>query len=353
MPKTQDPSLEEFKGKTYFVLKVVLITAIVLFLISLASNIFLLGFAAVLLALFFRGLAELIERYTRLPSWASLTVSILAIFLITGSVIAISAPSISEQAEELSRQLPQSVQRVSDYIREREWGGRLLDEAGGRLSFQNLSVAGREILSRAGNFASAVGNAVVNLLVIVLAAVYLTIAPREYKDDVVRLFPPSRRQKAEAVLRRLAVTLQWWIAGRLFSMAVIGIMTLIGLLILDVPLALLLAFVAALLNFIPNLGPILSAIPAVLICFSQSPEKALYVIILYAAIQLIESYFLTPWVEKRTVAIRPAFLLIVQIFFGIFFGFFGLVLSSAIVAVAIVLIKALYIEPMENQGAKA
>ncbi|MBW3599182.1 MAG: AI-2E family transporter, partial [Planctomycetes bacterium] len=115
---------------------------------------------------------------------------------------------------------------------------------------------------------------------------------------------------------------------RLASMAVVGVLTAVGLLVLGVPLALGLAILAALLSFVPFLGPVVSAVPAVLVAFVESPTLALWVVGLYGAVQLVETYLVTPFIQQRAVSLPPSALLAAQILMGIMGGILGILLAT-------------------------
>jgi predicted PurR-regulated permease PerM len=145
------------------------------------------------------------------------------------------------------------------------------------------------------------------------------------------------------VLERVKDTLWWWMVGRVLSMAVIGIATGVGLWLLGIPLAFTLALIAALLTFIPNIGPILAALPAVLLGLAQSPRTALYVVLLYSGIQAVETYVLGPVVDRRTVSLPPALTVIAQLLLVMVAGILGAALAAPLAAVVVVLVTMLYV----------
>jgi predicted PurR-regulated permease PerM len=113
---------------------------------------------------------------------------------------------------------------------------------------------------------------------------------------------------------------------------------------LGVPLALTLGLLAGLLSFIPNFGPILSAFPAILLAFIESPMLALYTAALYILVQLIESNIVTPLIEKETVELPPALTIMFQLALAVLVGGLGLVLATPLLAVIMVLVQLVYIE---------
>ena len=122
-----------------------------------------------------------------------------------------------------------------------------------------------------------------------------------------------------------------WGVGILFNMVVISLMSYIGLAVIGVPLPIGNAFIAGLMTFVPNVGPVLSVVPPAVLGLLEAPWKAIAVIILYIVIQQVESNLLTPLVMKRQVDLLPAIALIAQLTFGILFGLLGLFLALPLV----------------------
>ena len=120
--------------------------------------------------------------------------------------------------------------------------------------------------------------------------------------------------------------------------------TALGLWLIGVPYALTLAVIAGLLSFIPNIGPVLALIPALLVALMQGPSTILWVTALYMGTQFFESYFLTPYLQQEVVEIPPAFALIMQVLFGVMAGALGVVLAVPITAAGMVVVRMLYVE---------
>jgi predicted PurR-regulated permease PerM len=173
---------------------------------------------------------------------------------------------------------------------------------------------------------------------------FLAAQPQVYLTGLLRLLPREKRARAREVLHAIAYTLKWWLIGQFTSMSIVGFLFALGLWLLHVPLALTLGLLAMLLAFIPYIGPLLAAVPAVLFALTQSPTRALYVLVLYTAIQLIESYVLTPLIQRQAVLLPPVLTILAQVLLGVFVGGFGLMLATPLVATVLVLVKMLYIE---------
>jgi predicted PurR-regulated permease PerM len=185
-------------------------------------------------------------------------------------------------------------------------------------------------------------------LVILVFGLYMAAEPRYYLDHTVRLIAPRHRERGRDVLLSVGDTLKWWLVGKLLSMGVIGVLTWLGLWLLGIPLALVLAIVAALLTFVPNFGPFVAAVPAVLLAFLESPMKAFYVALLYVGVQLAETYLITPIIQRRTVRIPPALIISSQLLMGAVVGLFGVALATPLAAAAMVVVAKLYVEKVER-----
>jgi predicted PurR-regulated permease PerM len=151
---------------------------------------------------------------------------------------------------------------------------------------------------------------------------------------VLRFAPPDRRAEFRGVLEEMGVVLHNWLRGQLLAMTLVGVATYLGLLILDVPLAFVLALLLGMFEFIPYIGPILGAAPMLLVGAGQGMDILMWVIALYLVVQLLESYVLTPLIQSRAVSLPPAVVILSQLVFGAMFGVLGLAPATPLVAAA-------------------
>lgn len=334
---------EAFVRRVMLVIGLVILTGLVLALLYFTFDVVMLLFAASLFAIFLRGLAEILGRFIRVGErWRVLIVSIVLVTMSAGA-IALLAPSVAEQVRHLRDELPRSAAATAAYISQFAWGRALIDQLP---SFNDISqnINASALLRGVGGFFSSTVGVVGNFFIAILLAIYLAAEPRLYLDGFVKLFPPSRRERAEDVLNAVGETLRWWLIGKAASMLFIGVLTWIGLSLLGVPLALTLGLLAGLLSFIPNFGPIISAIPALLLAFIYSPIQAVYVLILYVGVQLIESNVVTPLIERETVELPPGLTITFQLALAVLVGGLGLVLATPLLAVIMVLVQMVYVE---------
>src|SRR4030095_835774 len=339
-----EPRLDQtFAGRVLITIGFAVLTLLLFAFLYYTFDVILLIFASALLAIFLRGLAEIVGRFINVSEgWLVLIVSAILILLLVGA-IALLAPDVAVQMQDLREKLPASAQQVANYISQFGWGRTLIDQLPSVDDVrQNINPS--VLLSGVGGFFSTTVGAVGNFFIVILLAIYLASEPRLYIRGLIKLIPKPRRHRATQVVSSVGETLRWWVMGKVASMIFIGLLTWIGLKIIGVPLALALGLIAGLLSFIPNFGPIISAVPALLLAFIASPITALYVLGLYVGVQLIESNIVTPLIERETVELPPALTIVFQLALAVLVGGLGLVLATPLLAMIMVVVQMVYIQ---------
>ena len=215
-------------------------------------------------------------------------------------------------------------------------------ELKGRIQ-EKLSGASRYLFPFLTNTVEAVGG----ILIIIFLTIYLAADPQLYRRGVLALLPMRRRKQGVEVMDRVTVVLRKWLVTQLIAMVVIGTVTTVVLLILKVKAAFALGLLAGLFEFIPTVGPLLSAIPGVAMGFLDSPEKAAYVAVAYWGIQFLENHILIPLLMKGGMDLPPALTVVTQALLALVFGFLGLMVAVPLIATVMVMIKVLYIEQQQ------
>jgi predicted PurR-regulated permease PerM len=154
----------------------------------------------------------------------------------------------------------------------------------------------------------------------------------------------SYRPRAAEILNELHDTLRAWLMGTLVLMIIVGAMTTVGLWLLGIPLALALGLIAFVLEFVPYVGPILAAVPAVLVASTVGTREVVFVILLYWAIQSIEGYLLSPLVYQKSVDIPPMLTISAQVVLGTLLGVLGIIFATPLTACAMVVVQRAYVE---------
>ena len=184
----------------------------------------------------------------------------------------------------------------------------------------------------------------VNSALIFFVGLFIAAAPGSYRDGIVSLLPPKRRQRATEVMNLMGDSMWHWLIGRFGSMLITGVGAGILLAMLGVPMATSIGIVTALLTFIPNIGGLIALMLAVLFALPLGGTTVGLVIGGYAILQLIESYVATPLIQQKQVSIPPALLIAFQAVLGVLFGFLGAAVASPMLAAAKVGVEEAYIK---------
>ena len=190
------------------------------------------------------------------------------------------------------------------------------------------------------------------MLVLFIAA-YIGVDPALYHGGLLELFPARQRPRTAVALANLATTLRRWLVTQLIAMVVIGAVTTVFLFAVHVKAALPLGILAGVLKFIPIVGSIFAAIPAIAMAFIDSPHKALVIAIGYFVIQFVENHLLVPILMKHGVNIPPALTLGIQALMALLFGFLGLLVAVPLLAAILTIVRALNPQDMRDISAEA
>jgi predicted PurR-regulated permease PerM len=299
---------------------------------------------AILLAIVLHAPARYLARWV--PFYLSFSLVVLTFLAsLLGLMVAV-IPQIVEQVSQLAGQLPAAMENVGTWVEQRT--GQPRD---GQLT-QTVNQQLADFIGRFVPMAFNLITALIGTFAIIILAIFLAMQPEVYRDLFLRMTTPGGRERAERIYDEAGRSLRNWVLGKAITMLAVGLATYIGLLLFGIPGALALGALAAVLEFIPNLGPTIAAVPAVIAAFLISPMTALYVGIFYFVLQQIQSALTVPLVEQRAVNIPPAALLIWQIMLAIGFGLLGLFVATPLLAVLVVATRILYVEPTEEQYAR-
>ena len=318
---------------------IVLAIAVVALALYQMLNLLLLIFAAATIASIFSAARGGITRLTGLKGGAALAVAVLAVIGVLAGVFTMFGTQIAREMDTIQERFP--VALASAQAQLQAWGveaesiRRLIDQGAGDVS---------AIVSRAGGYALSATSGVADFLLVLVGAIFLAAQPDIYRRGLVMLVPKSHEALTAQALDDTGHALQGWLRGQLLSMLVVSLLTFTGLWLLGVPAALGLALIAGLLDFIPFVGPIIAAIPAIILAFLVGPSTALWTLGLYLLVQQVQGNILQPLVQRYAVDVPPAVLLFAVAGAGVLFGFLGILLSAPLTVVVFVLVQRLYIK---------
>lgn len=306
--------------------------------LHVGSHVLLLAFMGALLGTALRGIAEAVSRTFHLPIGWSIAACIAAGTILFVGGIWLMAPRVAEQAVELGEALRRAYDGLVVEAQKSEVGQDAL------AGLADLGSRVGEHAMRAAGFVASAAGALGAAVFVMFVALYLALSPGVYRAGLVRLIPPRRRARADDVVEDLGTTLRRWMLSRMISMTAVGVATTIALKIIGVPLAGTLGVLAGLLGFVPNLGAIVSVVPAALIAFTVSPLHVVYTGIVYLVINMADGYGLTPLLEKKAVLVPPALVIVAQLVCGAMWGLLGVTLATPLLACAVIIIRKLYVE---------
>lgn len=330
-----------FPNRVLIAVGIVTVSVLMLYLFVVLSRVLLIVFAGVLMAVGLGGGADILQRRTALERPGALTIVITIVVLIPSLLSGIIGPSLTGQINDLVAQLPEAVERFRARLRAQEWVQPFVTEP---TALRDLMPSPKEVMGGVTSAFSRTLGVVANVFVILFIGIYGAAAPGSYVSGIVHMTPQRHRERAHEVIDALSHALRWWLVGRLIMMSIVGVLTTLGLWIAGVPTPLALGLLAAVLSFVPYVGPILSFVPAVLVALMVSLTKVLYVVIVFGIVQTLESYVITPLVQQRAVSLPPVILITAQIAMGVLAGATGVLLAAPLAIVVIVLLQMLYVE---------
>lgn len=335
---TQNDSKQTFSQKVWVTTGIVALVVVTLWILKSTFSVLLLILAGALIALYFHGLSSLLHRKLHVSEKVTLPVAIIGSIALLVLFLWFAGDRIQQQAQQLSEKLPAAFETFKEQINKSAVGKEVID----RLPSSKGNE--KKIASALQPFFRTTFGVLGDLYVVLFLGLFFIVSPHTYINGMLKLVPPKGRSTAKQVSNKIGSTLIKWLKGQIFSMLVVFVLTAIGLAILGVPLWLVLALLAGLLSFVPNFGPLIAIIPAVLIGFLQGTTTALLVFALYILVQVLESNLITPKIQQRLINIPPALIIVAQLFMGVLTGGWGLVLAMPLVAMLMVVLQQLYIE---------
>jgi predicted PurR-regulated permease PerM len=298
------------------------------------------GLGAVVLAIGYRGLASALTRRTRLPIGACLALVVIVTLGVVALSLEIFGATLAAQFGLLFEKLPQAANDLQARFGASPLGRDVLAQArSGLLAL--LTGSGAKV---AAGVLSATAQALAYGLVMIAGSVFLAVDPERYHRGLLILMPRRRRDHYDQILAALADALRRWLFSRLVVMAATGAMLSLALWLLGIDAPVALGLTGAVLSFIPNVGSIMAALPALLIAFLQEPVKAVWVGAVLWAVYFVEGNFITPYIQDEAVDVPPVISIFSTIVLALLLGPVGVFLSGPITVVALVLVHRLYIE---------
>lgn len=328
-------TIPQFIGRVLIVLSIV----VALIFLWVISDVLVLIFGAILLAVALRALADYLHDYTGVPTPLCLFAVIVLVFATGGIAVWFFGSRLSTEFARLVQIVPAGLQQLQHMLESTGWGKAILNQ----IHHVDLGAAGRGALSHVAGVFGSTMSLLADALAMIIAGLYLSYQPNLYRAGFLRLVPPRFRSRAEEILDALRTALRLWLLGQFLAMIAVGVLTAAALWLLGVPSAFALGLIAGLLEFIPFIGPVMAAVPGVLSALVVDPGSVLYVVLAYVVIQQTENHLLQPVIHREIVSLPPVLTVFSMITFGLIFGPFGVLLATPLTVVAMVAVEMLYV----------
>jgi predicted PurR-regulated permease PerM len=335
---------------------VVLFAGLLVFIWYFAATLFLI-FAGILLGVALHALTNRLGRVVKLPHSLRLTIVCLVLAGLLSGVVFLGGATIAQQATVLSGTIKSQLTNVKAFLDRNglDTGYFGLGTVGTQTDSPTPAAQGgaaAHTLPSPGEIASSGGaivsqtlklllgtvSAVGNFFIVLFLGLTFAAQPSVYRKGLLFLMPARHRARGAVIVDRIDETLERWLIAQIITMTVVFLVTWIGLLIIGIPSSFILGVQAGLLTFIPTVGALLGGLIVVLASLASGWVAAASAFVLFLGVHALESYFLTPILQRQALEIPPATLFAFQILLGVVFGIWGLALALPLLAVVKVMI---------------
>jgi len=351
---------------------IVLFAGLLLFAWSFATTLFLI-FAGMLLGVALNAMSHLLDRLVRLPHALRLSIVCLVLAGLLSGIVFLGGTTIAQQATVLSNTLKSQLVNVKTFLEKQGIDTSFLDfgnqaatpadsstaAAPGAAPTHNLPSAGAlassggAIVSQTLKILLGTVSAVGNFFIVLFLGLAFAAQPGVYRTGLLFMMPAKHRARATVIVDRIGDTLERWLIAQILTMAAVFFVTWIGLAIIGIDSSFILGIQAGLLAFIPTVGAILAGLIVVLASLASGWIATLSAFILFLGVHALESYVLTPIIQRQALDIPPATLFAFQILLGVVFGIWGLALALPLMAIAKVMIDHFKTEDTAPEAATA
>lgn len=337
---------------------IVFFVGLVLLLLSFyyLIGVWLIAFAAILVAVFLLSLSKLMHRlpkigsnFAKLPHGVQVGITTLLMVAMVVVFLALFGKELMKQYDDIQELVPHSFDAVKNFVQnypilydhliQSQWFSQLQQDPIAFLTQFQSNIASRLPMLLGGML-----NGLGTFFVIVVIGLFLALSPNTYTQSAIALIPKRHKPQANYLLKNSYEALEQWLLGQLVVMAFVGLSVGIGLWLLDIPFALALGVLAFVLDFVPVIGPWVSAVPILVLTLVVSPDSLIWVIVMIVVIQQLESYVVAPLVQKKLIDLPPVALFLSQIIMGTLTGILGIAMATPLMVMAIVWVQVIYIK---------
>lgn len=323
----------------HFAQRVLIVIALAAVTLALwhISKYLLLGFGGIVFAVVIRSAGNVLARHLPISKSVASAIVVLVLMILGGLAVAVLGDELARQWNALRYALPETLERLQERLGRTEVGRTVLSTVGD-------AMGGTISMAWVFGTATLLIDVLTDLAIVMFIAIYLSVSPRPYVRATLAFVPPAYRSHTRGTLRACGNELRAWLLGQLVAMAFVAALTGFGLWLVGVPHALALGLLVGILDFVPVLGPLIGAVPGVVLAYLDSPTTALYAIAVYFVVQQLESALIQPLAQRWAVELPPVIGLLAIVVSGAIFGLPGVLFGVPLVVVLKVLLQRYWLD---------
>jgi predicted PurR-regulated permease PerM len=339
-PINVKPKELSYTLKVWQTVAIIALFVVGILIVRVAFNVLLMVLAGSLIAVYFHGLGDLIQRKTKMSRKLAMVISVAGSIIILGVLLWFMGAKIQTQVAELNSKLPHTISTAKAKLNETIVGQKVLEYSSGDNS--------KKLMDTVQSFFSTSFGVLGDIYIIMFLGIFFTASPSLYKNGILVLFPPNKQPLAGHIMDRISLALKGWLKGMMLSMLLITILITVGLTIMGIPVTMVLGLITGILEIVPNFGPLIAMIPGVLLALTIGTDTAIIVALIYIVSQTIVANIVTPLIQKKMINLPPALTLASQLIMGTLSGALGIILAVPLLAILTILVDELYVKKMNK-----
>ena len=320
---------QSFFGSSVFFIILALFAFLYLFF-----EVFVLAFSAVLVAVLLTLLARPFKKRLHLQHWAALTLAGLLLVCVIGAAGYLFGTRLAFDIQNVFARMEAAQNEIRTELGNSPLGSLVLSHMGSNV------IPVTQIVTSLFSIST---NVIAGVVVSVITGIYFAAHPSMYLNGFLMLFPSDRRPEAEEASKDVGNALRLWLEGQFISMILVGLLSAAATWTIGLPSFMALGLIAAITEFIPYVGPVIAAVPALLVAATQGTNQILWTLAAYLAIHTLEGNFIAPLIQRQMVYIPPAVMILGIAAIGFIFGPVAVIFAAPMTVVLFVLIKKLYV----------
>ena len=330
--------LKDYSLKVLVTILIIGAIALLVYIFAFVKDIILITFLSIIISLFIRNIAKIIESRLKLKRWLSFTLAIIALILVLFLPFVSIYMPFAAQAQNLIKNLPNIIGGLEDFLKNlTSFFPSLTNAIKIEDITQTMITSIQNLIGSSLGYIATASGWIVNFFIMIILAIFFALSPAEYRDMFLGLFPVKNRNTITITIREIEEVLKNWINGILLAIFFVGAVTTLGFWLIGLDYFLVFGIAAGFLEIIPYFGPFLGCIAPAIYVLIQSPSKIIPIIIIYLIIQFLENNFLLPFIMRKQVKLPPAVTIIVILAMGKLLGFLGIIVAVPLFAIILLL----------------